>query len=155
VKKSIFCLFLLVLSFSCTSNWKKESKALQSLVEKVTNSHLDIGGFSGVMIIPLNGCSSCITISSKFASENAKELKNVLFLFTEIRSTKELKVRFNLEPNNQNIIFDTENFIKESKLDFGSVGIYTLQNGNIIDKQILNLKSISQSLNVFKSKMTY
>ncbi len=155
MKKSIFCLFLLVLSFSCTSNWKKESKALQSLVEKVTNSHLDIDGFSGVMIIPLNGCSSCITISSKFASENAKELKNVLFLFTEIRSTKELKVRFNLEPNNQNIIFDTENFITESNLNFTNVGIYTLQNGSIIDKQILNLKSISQSLSVFKSKMTY
>lgn len=138
---------------SCSSGGlDKELDQFNELLVEIDKSDNFFRNYKGVVIIPVDRCSSCVSVASKFASSNSEDLENVFFLVTEINTYKELKIRYDLEESN-NVFFDRESIFRSSGLDFGNVGFYILNNERIVQKEVLNSSNVAESLKSFMAIM--
>lgn len=144
-----FCLLITVLS--CNDNFENESVLLTNYIGNL-DRNVELSDYKAVLIIPVSRCSSCVSVAAKFAKDNHLEMKKMLIIFNEIRSTKELRLRYDLSPA-RNVLYDTENAFLESNLTFGNVGFYHIKNAKIIHKEIVNSMNVRERLESLRSLM--
>lgn len=130
--------------FGCKNSIVKENELFENYIENI-DQNIALEEYDGVLIIPINRCSSCVSVAANFASDSYLDLDNLLIIVNEIRTVKELDIRFQLKPTN-NVIFDTSDIFGKSQLDFGNVGFYLMRNGEIYQKEIVNSSNVSSSL---------
>lgn len=92
-----------LMGFSCNKKDYMESFDIQ-LRTDFTEKQLEKIDF--VIIIPNEGCGGCITYAEEFYSLN-KDKNNMIFIFTNIISMKDLKYKINVNTNTT--FLDTEN----------------------------------------------
>ena len=131
-----------------------ENNLLTKYLSRLGFDREKLMNYDGVLLIPVNRCSSCVSAASHFTAEKKDILQNVLFILTTINSTKELKIRYRLDDSKSNVVFDTENYFTNSKLDFGNVGYYLFNDsGDIHLKEVMNPNNINQKLIDFENML--
>lgn len=106
---------------------------------KNANSSLDVPFLSGnlsnvnfILVVPDAGCNGCISEAEKFVVQNCKTLKNVLFVFTNIKSKKQLKLRVGDSVYyHPMVIIDTINKYADNSSNNIYPKIFYLQKGNV------------------------
>lgn len=96
---------LLFVSLLTGCNVYEEDYA-QRVVKTLREDEIDISKFTHVAIIPEEGCGGCISEAEHFFRENVDSA--VFFVFTKIRSKKELRLRLGNLLDRDNVLLDME-----------------------------------------------
>ncbi|MDR1371804.1 MAG: hypothetical protein LBJ17_01560 [Dysgonamonadaceae bacterium] len=106
MKRTVVGCLLFIFVFSCNNKNDFESFINKQFQSNYPNYYID---YDSVIIIPREGCTSCIKESERFIKENINN-NAYLFIFTKISSEKELKITFGYEMLKlKNVIVDTKN----------------------------------------------
>ncbi|WP_431434481.1 hypothetical protein ACRASS_06655 [Bacteroides hominis] len=74
-----------------------------------TDFSSELSTYKYVVVSPRSGCTGCIQ-ESEYLFENRVNKNDIFFIFTEIVSTKEMKLRLGKKNvNRQNVYLDTDN----------------------------------------------
>ena len=105
MNRKLLIIYFAFLYFSChTSNTDFYNKA-------ITMYHDIIGDSNTILIIPGTGCQGCITGVEDFIINNWNRYKNVILVFTNIKSEKIIRLKFKkiFETYSDKIIIDEGN----------------------------------------------
>lgn len=95
-------LFLLVFSVSsCSVN---EKQYAEKVLYNLHKDNIDMKLYTHIVIIPNVGCGGCISEAEHFFQENKEE--NILFVFTKVRSLKELRLQHGEKLERKNVLID-------------------------------------------------
>lgn len=102
--KNYLLLFWLV--FSVSSCFVNEEKYTEIVLCNLRKDNIDIELYTHIVIIPNVGCGGCISEAEHFFQENKEE--NILFVFTKVRSLKELRLRHGKKLERKNVLVDKQ-----------------------------------------------
>lgn len=98
-----------------------EEDYAQKVVKVLREEKIDVSKFTHVAIIPEEGCGGCISEAEHFFQENVDSA--IFFVFTKIRSSKELRLRLGALLNRGNVLLDVEQRCVAQKED---INIYPI-----------------------------
>ncbi|MGW8121349.1 hypothetical protein ACV07N_01720 [Roseivirga echinicomitans] len=97
IRKYFSWVLLLLFIVGCAGRGlDNETDEFKEFLLRIGKSENFFKEYRGVVIIPVDRCSSCVSVASIFASDYSDELRNVFFVVTEINTFKELKIRYKL-----------------------------------------------------------
>lgn len=108
MRKLLLFTVLVLFSVSCDNG----SAYGRFLCRKLSESGLDLSGYSSVVVIPGSGCPGCISEAENYCQTSIMTgNKDVLFIFTDIYSIKTLKNKFkNVDLSRENsVLIDINN----------------------------------------------
>lgn len=97
-------ILLFILLFSISSCTTKEKDYTEKVLRTFIKNNVNIKPYTHIVIIPNIGCGGCISEAEHFFQENKEE--NILFVFTKIRSLKELRLRHGKDLERNNVLLD-------------------------------------------------
>ena len=131
MRNRLIFLFLVLFSYltSCkTDQYSNEYKKLKNLLKELGYSKKQMVSF--YLIIPLEGCSSSINYSIKFAKEHLG-IDDYLFIITHYDS-KLIRNYFNRsELSHENLLADTRSYASSLGLNIGSPVLIQFKMGKL------------------------
>lgn len=101
--KIIELLLLIIMTTACSA---KEEMYANKVIRLLQENKIKTEYFTHIVIIPEVGCGGCISEAEHFLQENQEE--DILFIFTKVRSEKELRLRHGNILKRKNVIIDKE-----------------------------------------------
>lgn len=144
----LLVILALILTSSCLN--KTDDKERFTDVIKDMFAQEEIVNVDYVIIIPNHGCSGCITVLEEFYNENNKR-NNIIFVFTNIISSKILKQK--VEINESNTYLDFENSVLRAYPDSKQIYPCFLEIKGGIVKEIYYQSAEENGLSVVKNKL--
>lgn len=99
-------IYFLLLFFFVSSCRMEEEKYTAKVLQNLGKDSIDVELYTHIVIIPNVGCSGCISEAEHFFQEN--EEAPILFIFTKIRSLKELRLQYGKRLERKNVLVDKE-----------------------------------------------
>ncbi|NBH68574.1 hypothetical protein D3Z46_20290 [Bacteroides sartorii] len=99
------CLVGLLFAFFFLSCSVKEDYA-RIVVSNLREEGVNVDSYTHIAIIPEEGCGGCISEAEHFFCENVES--DIFFVFTKIRSRKELVLRLGKLLERENVLLDIE-----------------------------------------------
>lgn len=136
MKKLLGFTFLLFCLISCLNENEKYTRFLNKTLQEYYPEQSQ--KYSYIMIMPRQGCKSCINESEDFFREHKDDL-SYLFIFTRIESRKTLGLEIGNESlNSSNVLIDTENNFHNSAFSDDNYPIILIKqkNGSFVYKKL-------------------
>jgi len=135
----LLALSLLLMFFSC----KKELKIDASIISSFINCKHEDKCY--VLIVPMDGCSGCRSLAIKYINDSTA-MKPSFHYIASTHNTKLAKIRLGYAASKINIKIDSN----ELFFNKGVIGkypvLYQLENGNVLDKKVLDASIIQEEL---------